>query len=124
MRPFALAESAWARGVASTGVGLAATLRLSSIAITLLGAVTTSTTPYQATASPRASSSGACRSRRCSVGKRAWVCSGSARETGLALDVLRFDGKSVPNAEQALRVNPGLRAECRRARACQPPPVG
>jgi hypothetical protein len=109
VRPFALAETAWGAGVASTGVGLAASLRLGSMAVTLLGAATTSTTPYQADGEPtrfelRRLPLAALLGWETSVGLL-----GLGAETGLALDILRFDGKAVPNAEQALRVNPGLR---------------
>jgi hypothetical protein len=109
MRPFALAESAWGAGVASTGVGLAASLRRGSIAVTLLGAATTSTTPYQTNGE-----STRFELRRLPFAALlGWEASlgmlGLGAETGLALDVLRFDGKAVPHAEQALRVNPGLR---------------
>jgi hypothetical protein len=109
MRPFALAEAAWGAGVASTGVGLAASLRLGSVAITLLGAATTATTPYQANGEATRFELG----RLPFAALLGWETSlgmlGLGAETGLALDVLRFDGKTVPNAEQALRVNPGLR---------------
>ena len=109
MRPFALAEAAWGAGVASTGVGLAASLRLGSAAITLLGAATTATTPYQANGEPtrfelRRLPFAALLGWETSLGML-----GLGAETGLALDVLRFDGRTVPHAEQALRVNPGLR---------------
>lgn len=109
MRPFALAEAASGAGVASTGVGLAASLRLGSVAITLLGAATTATTPYQANGEPtrfelRRLPFAALLGWETSLGML-----GLGAETGLALDVLRFDGKEVPHAEQALRVNPGLR---------------
>lgn len=109
MRPFALAESAAGAGVASTGVGLAASLRLGSLAVTLLGATTTPTTPYQANAEPtrfelRRLPFAALLGWKTSLGML-----GLGAETGLALDVLRFDGKTVPHPEQALRVNPGLR---------------
>jgi hypothetical protein len=109
MRPFVLAEAAWGAGVASTGVGLAASLRLGSIAISLLGAATTSTTPYQANGEPTRFEL----RRLPFAALLGWDASlgilGLGAETGLALDVLRFDGKTVPHAEQALRVNPGLR---------------
>lgn len=109
VRPFALAESAWGAGVASTGVGLAASVRLGSVAVTLLGAATTPTTPYQTNGEPTRFEL-----RRLPFAALVgWGTSlgmlGLGAETGLALDVLRFDGKDVPNAEQALRVNPGLR---------------
>jgi len=109
MRPFALADAAWGAGVASTGVGLAASVRLGSIAITLLGAATTSTTPYQANGEPTRFEL----RRLPFAALLGWDESLGilelGAETGLALDVLRFDGKAVPHAEQALRVNPGLR---------------
>jgi hypothetical protein len=109
MRPFALAEAAQGAGVASTGVGLAASLRFGSVAITLLGAATTATTPYQGNGEPtrfelRRLPFAALLGWETSLGML-----GVGAETGLALDVLRFDGKTVPHAEQALRVNPGLR---------------
>jgi hypothetical protein len=109
VRPFALAESAWGAGVASTGVGLAASLRRGSLAVTLLGAATTPTTPYQSNREPtrfelRRLPFAALLGWEASLGML-----GLGAETGLALDVLRFDGKAVPHAEQALRVNPGLR---------------
>jgi hypothetical protein len=109
VRPFALAESAWGAGVASTGVGLAASFRRGSMAVTLLGAATTSTTPYQNNGEPthfelRRLPLAALLGWEASLGML-----GLGAETGLALDVLRFDGKAVPHAEQALRLNPGLR---------------
>jgi hypothetical protein len=109
VRPFALAESAWGAGVASTGVGLAASFRRGSTAVTLLGATTTSTTPYQNNGEPTRFEL-----RRLPLAALlGWEASlgmlGLGAETGLALDVLRFDGKAVPHAQQALRLNPGLR---------------
>jgi hypothetical protein len=109
VRPFALAESAWGAGVASTGVGLATSFRRGSMAVTLLGAATTSTTPYQNNGEPTRFEL-----RRLPLAALlGWEASfgmlGLGAETGLALDVLRFDGKAVPHAQQALRVNPGLR---------------
>lgn len=109
LRPFVDAEAAWGAGVASTGIGLGVSLRLSSMAITLLGAATTSTTPYQPNGTPprfelRRWPLAALLGWEASLGMLAL-----GAEVGPALDVLAFDGKVVPNPDRALRLNPGVR---------------
>lgn len=109
LRPFADAEAAWGAGVASTGIGLGASLRLGSVAITLLGAMTTSTTPYQPNGAPprfelRRWPFAALLGWEASLGML-----GLGAEVGPALDVLSFDGKVVPNPDGAVRLNPGVR---------------
>lgn len=109
VRPFVLAEAASGAGATSTGVGAGASLRFGAIAVSLLGALTTSTTPYQATGQPP----------RFELQRTpfslllGWEANlgmlGLGAEAGPALDVLRFDGKAVPNPERALRANLGLR---------------
>jgi hypothetical protein len=109
LRPFASAEAAWGAGVASTGAGLGVSLRVGSLAITVVGAATTSSTPYQQGAAPPR------------FQLRRWPFAALVgwettlrtlrlgAEIGGALDVLAFDGKVVPNPDRALRLNPGLR---------------
>jgi hypothetical protein len=109
LRPFASAEAAWDAEVASLGVGLGASLRLGSMAITLLGATTTSTTPYQPSGAPprfelRRWPFAALLGWEANLGMLAL-----GTEIGPALDVLGFEGKTVPNPDRALRLNPGLR---------------
>jgi hypothetical protein len=104
-----LVEAASGAGATSTGVGAGASLRFGAIAVSLLGALTTSTTPYQATGQPP----------RFELQRTpfslllGWEANlgmlGLGAEAGPALDVLRFDGKAVPNPERALRANLGLR---------------
>jgi hypothetical protein len=109
LRPFADAESAWGAGAASTGLGLGASLRLGSMAITLLGAATTSTTPYQPNGAPPRFEL----QRLPFAALLGWEAGlgmlGLGVELGPALDLLRFDGKAVPNPDRTLRVNPGVR---------------
>lgn len=105
VRPFVLAEAA----SGASAVGLGASLRFRAIAVSLLGALTTSTTPYQATGQPPRFEL-----RRLPFSLLlGWEASLGmlelGAEAGPAVDVLRFDGKSVPNPERALRVNLGLR---------------
>jgi hypothetical protein len=109
LRPFADAEAAWGAGVASSGTGLGASLRLGAIAVSLVGAATTSTTPYQPNGVPPRFEL-----RRVPLALLlGWEASlgmlGLGAEAGPALDVLGFEGKAVPHPDQALRVNPGLR---------------
>jgi hypothetical protein len=109
LRPFASAEVAAGASVSTTGVGLGASLRLGSIAITLLGAATTSTTPYQPNGAPprfelRRWPFAALLGWEATLGML-----GVGAEVGPAVDMLRFDGKEVPNPDGALRLNPGLR---------------
>jgi hypothetical protein len=109
VRPFVLAEAASGASAASTGVGVGASLRFGALAVSLLGALTTSTTPYQASGEPP----------RFELQRLpfslllGWEASlgmlGLGAEAGPAVDVLRFDGKAVPNPERALRANLGLR---------------
>ncbi len=109
LRPFVLAEAASGAGVSSTGVGVGASLRFGAVAVSLLGALTTSTTPYQATGQPP----------RFELQRTpfslllGWQANlgmlGLGVEAGPAVDLLRFDGKAVPNPEGALRANLGLR---------------
>lgn len=109
LRAFALAEAAAGAGVVSTGLGVGASLRWRALAVSLLGALTTSTTPYQVT--------GQAPSFELQRVPLALLLGGEARlgmvglgiEAGPAVDVLRFEGKSVPNPERALRANWGLR---------------
>ncbi len=109
LRPFASAEAAWGAGVISTGAGLGASLRRGSLAISLFGAATTSTTPYQPDeVSPRFEL------RRWPFAALlgwdvSWGVLRLGAELGPALDVLAFDGRDVPNPDRALRLNPGLR---------------
>lgn len=109
LRPFVSAEAAWGAGVASTGAGLGASLRLGSLTITLMGAATTSTTPYQQNGSPPRFQL----QRWPLAALLGWETRlhllGLGAEVGPALDVLAFDGKVVPNPDRALRLNPGLR---------------
>ena len=103
------AESALGAGVSSSGVGLGASLRLGSLAITLLGAATTSTTPYQANGSaPRFELRRWPFAALLGWEARVGLLSFGA-ELGPALDVLAFEGKVVPNPDRALRLNPGVR---------------
>jgi hypothetical protein len=109
VRPFVLAEAASGAGVTSTGMGVGASLRFGTLAVSLLGALTTSTTPYQAAGQPP----------RFELQRLpfslllGWEASmgmlGLGAEAGPAVDVLRFGGKAVPNPERALRANLGLR---------------
>ena len=109
LRPFASAEAAWGAGVTSIGVGLGASLRLGSMAITFLGAATTSTTPYQPNGAPTQFEL----RRWPFAALLGWGASlpmlDVGAELGPALDVLSFEGKGVPNPDSALRLNPGLR---------------
>lgn len=109
VRPFVLAEAASGASATSTGVGVGASLRFGALAVSLLGALTTSTTPYQATGQPPRFEL-----RRVPFSLLlGWEASlgmlGLGAEAGPAVDVLRFDGKAVPNPERALRANLGLR---------------
>ena len=109
LRPFVLAEAASGAGVTSTGVGLGASLRFGAVAVSLLGAVTTPTTPYQPTGqAPRFELQ-----RVPFSVLLGWEANlgmlGLGAEAGPAVDVLRFSGKSVPNPERALRANLGAR---------------
>lgn len=109
LRPFVGLEAAPGASAALTGLGLGVSLRLGSPAITLLGAATTSTTPYQTNGAPprfelrripfAALLGWEARSGMLGVGF----------EAGPALELLRFEGKAVPHPDQALRVNPGIR---------------
>lgn len=109
LRPFAEVEAAPGGSAVLTGLGAGASLRVDALAITLLGAATTSTTPYQHNGAPprfelRRTPFAAL------VGWEArWGILGVGFEVGPAFDLLRFDGKVVPNPDQALRVNPGAR---------------
>lgn len=111
LRPFADVAVAPGAGAASTGLGLGASLRVGAWAITLLGAATTSTTPYQPNGVPprfelRRFPFAALVGWEASLGML-----GVGFELGPALDLLRFDGKAVPRPDQALRVNPGARLD-------------
>lgn len=109
LRPFVMAEAASGADVTSTGVGLGASLRFGKMAVSLLGALTTPTTPYQANGQPP----------RFELQRLpfsvllGWEANlgilGLGAEAGPAVDVLRFDGKTVPNPERALRANLGVR---------------
>jgi hypothetical protein len=109
LRPFAGVEAAPGAGAASTSLGLGASLRIGAMAITLLGAATTSTTPYQPNGAPprfelRRVPFAALVGWQASMGMLA-----AGFELGPALDLLRFDGRAVPQPDQAVRVNPGAR---------------
>jgi hypothetical protein len=111
LRPFADIEAAPGAGAVLTGLGLGASVRVGALAITLLGAATTSTTPYQPNGAPtrwelRRIPFAAGLGWEASVGML-----GVGFELGPALDLLRFNGKTVPNPDQALRVNPGVRLD-------------
>jgi hypothetical protein len=109
LRPFASAEGAWGAGATSTGAGLGLSLRVGSLALTVVGAATTSSTPYRPSDAPPRF-----QMRRWPFAALVgWETTLSTlrlgAEMGGALDVLAFDGKVVPNPDRALRLNPGLR---------------
>lgn len=109
LRPFVLAEAASGAGVASTGVGVGASLRLGAVAVSLLGALTTPTTPYQATGQPPRFELQRVPLSLLVGWETTLSMLGLGVEAGPAVDVLRFDGKAVPNPERALRANLGVR---------------
>jgi hypothetical protein len=109
LRPFASADSAWGAHVASIGVGLGASLRLGSMTITLLGAATTPTSPYQPSGAPPRFELRRWPFAALIGGEASFGMLGLGAEVGPALDVLGFVGKVVPNPDRALRINPGLR---------------
>lgn len=109
LRPFADIEAAPGADAALTGLGLGASLRVRELAITLLGAATTSTTPYQPKGAPPRFEL-----RRIPLAALlGWEASGGLLrvgfEAGPALDLLHFEGNNVPHPDQALRVSPGVR---------------
>lgn len=109
LRPFADIETAPSAGATLTGLGLGVSVRAGAAALTLLGAATTSTTPYQPNGEPPRFEL-----RRLPLAallgwEARWGILGVGFEVGPALDLLRFDGKAVPHPDQALRVNPGMR---------------
>ena len=109
LRPFVLAEAASGAGVASTGAGVGASLRLGAVAVSLLGALTTPTTPYQATGQPPRFELQRVPFSLLVGWETTLSVLGLGVEAGPAVDVLRFDGKAVPNPERALRANLGVR---------------
>jgi hypothetical protein len=109
LRPFVQAETAWGAGVASSGIGLGASLQLRQVAVTLLAGATTATTPYQAAGEPPTFEL----QRLPLAALIGWEAGlgllDVGAEAGPALDVLRFRGEAVPNPDAALRVNAGVR---------------
>jgi hypothetical protein len=109
LRLLALAETAPGAGVITTGAGAGVTLPLGPVAFSLLAAVTTPTRPYQIDSEPsrfelwRVPLAGLLH-----LGKDLGAI-GLGIESGLALDILRFRGESVPRPDTLLRVNPGWR---------------
>jgi hypothetical protein len=118
LRPFVQAEAATGAGVASSGIGVGASMRLRGTAVTLLGGATTSTTPYQPAGQPPSFELhrvpfALLLGRQAGLGML-----DLGVEAGAALDVLRFRGQAVPNPSAAWRVNPGVRVNAvLRARA-------
>jgi hypothetical protein len=109
LRPFADIEAAPSARAVVGGLGLGVSLRAGAAAITLLAAATTSTTPDQPNGAPPRYEL----QRIPFAALLGWEARSSMLglgfEIGPALELLRFDGEAVPNPDQALRVNPGVR---------------
>jgi hypothetical protein len=109
LRLLALAETAPGAGVVTTGAGAGVTLPLGPLAFSLLATVTTPTRPYQVDSQPRQFELWRVPLAALLHLGRDFGGLGLGIESGLALDILRFRGESVPNPDTLVRVNPGWR---------------
>ncbi len=109
LRLLALAETAPGAGVVTTGAGAGLTLPFGPVGFSLLATVTTPTRPYQVDSEPRRFELWRVPLAALLQLGKDFGSIGLGIESGLALDILRFRGESVPNPDTLLRVNPGWR---------------
>ena len=109
VRLFAQSEAAPGAGVTSAGLGAGGSWFWSGVSFTALAAVTTPTTPFQPDSDPVSFElSRLPLSALLGYGLRLGFVD-LGLEAGPVLDVLRFEGKHVPQPDSAVRLNPGIR---------------